>query len=286
MYECLHCSRSYQRKIYYDRHFIVCELHAKTTKERTLENEEWADTPSVRKLYLIVMELAAQNKQLTQKVAELEKATLSKKQKLNIVDWLTQTASQGQQQTYTAWLEQIPAQINRAHLELIFEHDYVRGMVEILKTGTPRTGTPREPQTGTPREPRLEGSAGLVSAGLVSAGLEGSAGLGLTCLRAFTNRENVLYGFYGTEWRVVDFDEFKKVMFILDKYCMLEFVKWQKENSEQIYRDDFAATYAKNMKKIMGGNSSREQLYARVKKDIYMYLRCDPPQVVEYEIAF
>jgi hypothetical protein len=40
------------------------------------------------------------------------------------------------------------------------------------------------------------------------------------------------------------------------------------------------------MKKIMGGNSSREQLYARVKKEIYMYLRCEPPNVVEYEIAF
>jgi hypothetical protein len=279
MYVCLHCSRSYQRKLYYDRHFIVCELHAKTKKERTLENEEWDDTPSVRKLYLIVMELAAQNKQLTQKVAELEKAGLSKKTKLNILDWLNQTAATENIETYDAWLEQIPAKINRAHLEQIFDHDYVGGMVAILKGLT--TGTPREPRLGGERGGKM-GLTGCPRS--EKSGLTGCPRVG--SLRAFSNKDNVLYGFYGNEWRVVDLAEFKKVMFILDKYCMLEFVKWQTENSEQMYRDDFAVTYAQNMKKIMGGNSSREQLYARVKKEIYMYLRCEPPNVVEYEIAF
>ena len=40
------------------------------------------------------------------------------------------------------------------------------------------------------------------------------------------------------------------------------------------------------MKKVMGGTFTREQLYSRIKKELYIHIRCDPPNILEYEISY
>ena len=67
---------------------------------------------------------------------------------------------------------------------------------------------------------------------------------------------------------------------------MGEFIKWQNANKHKIALDDFHEQYSNNMKKIMGGNNTREQLYSRIKKELYMYIRKDPPNILEYEVSY
>ena len=40
------------------------------------------------------------------------------------------------------------------------------------------------------------------------------------------------------------------------------------------------------MKKVMGGAFTRDQLYSRIKKELYTLIRSDPPNILEYEIAY
>jgi hypothetical protein len=68
---------------------------------------------------------------------------------------------------------------------------------------------------------------------------------------------------------------------------MDEFVKWQNENKAKMSAsDDFAVLYATNVKKIMGGNNTRDQLFSRIKRELFKHLRVDPPNIMEYEIAY
>ena len=90
MHTCLYCQREYQRKIYFDRHVIACQFLSRTKKENEIEFEELSDTPNIRDLYKIIMELASKCGQLEEQMKEVTKWTNIKKQKLNIINWLNE----------------------------------------------------------------------------------------------------------------------------------------------------------------------------------------------------
>ena len=79
-------------------------------------------------------------------------------------------------------------------------------------------------------------------------------------------------------------DEFlQKLVNIIEKQLLDEFVKWQIENKDKMKEDDFAIKYATNVKKIMGGNLTREQVYSRVKLDLYKYLKVNIKNITEIQ---
>jgi len=248
MIVCPHCQRSYQRKLYYDRHVGVCQLLSKSKRERTLEIEEQDDTPSVRDLYLAVMEMTEKYSQLEQKFAELSKYAAIKKQKLNIIDWLN-TNYNSRATDYQMWFNTI--QVQYEDLDRLFKTDYIGGVGLMLQKLLPLEDDTRP-------------------------------------LRAFAGKDSVFYVYRQTEnrWDIMDGETFTKMMHLFDKQFMVAFVQWQNENKHRMHLDDFSETYTKNAKKIMGGNSTREQLYSRIKKELYTYLRSELPTILEYEVTF
>jgi len=78
---------------------------------------------------------------------------------------------------------------------------------------------------------------------------------------------------------------FKTLLHQLDKQFLAAFVNWQKENAAKMEQDDFAMKYAQNVKKVMGGNLSRDQIYSRVKIDLYKYLKVGAKNITEYEFV-
>ena len=259
MFSCPSCQRSYQRKSYFDRHMLICEIVCKTKKERELDNEERADTPSVRELYIIIMELATKCNHLEQKVNDMSKWVTKKKQAMKITDWLNATytaaaaaAAAGKTNDdassldYYSWLAQI--NLKRDHLEYIFNEDYIGGMLQTLSKLLDET----------------------------------------RILHAFTSKDNALYAYtVKDKWVLLDDIAFNKMLVVLDTQMMNEFVKWQNENkSKMTTSDDFAVTYAKNVKKIMGGNHTREQLFSRIKRELYKHIKVDPPNIMEYEVVY
>jgi len=247
MFVCNYCQRSYQRKIYFDRHVIACQFLSKSKKEREIEAEELADTPSVRELYSIILELSAKCKTLESKLNEISKWTTITKKKLNIIDWLNTTYSIGI--NYSDWFNSI--KITQLDLHVLFESDFVNGVVTILKRYLILDNDERP-------------------------------------IRAFKTKENVFYIRQSAQtWIMCDTDTFQQLMYLFDKQFMKEFISWQTENKARMSSDDsFSELYSRNMKKIMGGNFTREQLYSRIKKALYMYSCSEPPSILEYDTTF
>jgi hypothetical protein len=242
MFTCNHCTRNYQRKIYFDRHVIACEMLVKSKRERELDNEELADTPNLRDLYMMVLALATKCNDLETKMTALNKWTRITKQKLNITDWLDTTYPSAL--AYDAWFSGL--RVTTADLAVLFESDYVGGVSALLK-----------------KQPDIANA-----------------------IRAFTGKENTLY-IFREKWIMCDTDTFTKLMHFFDKEFMREFIAWQTANKKRMLTDDsFSEVYARNMKKIMGGNFTREQLYSRIKRELYLQLRSDPPNIMEYETHF
>lgn len=264
MHTCLYCHREYQRKVYFDRHVVACEFLSKTNKERELDFEELSDTPSTRELYKIIMELASKCNQLETQMKDITKWANIKKQKLNIVDWLNEhrlhnNTNNSKGPTYfNDLLNEI--KITQDDLNVLFETDYTNGVMHVLKRYLDMNIT--------------------------------NNGIVLFPMCAFTTKENVFYIYTKSEvenkseWVLCDNESYKKLMYLLDKQFMGAFIEWQNKNKHKGSSDDFALIYSKNMKKMMGGVFTREQLYSRIKKELYTYIRCEPPNILEYEIDY
>ena len=87
-YKCGFCSRQYKRKSYYIRHMNICEYLYKNKREREIENEEIDDTPDLRTLYEIILELTNKNILLEKKVDKLTKLVNYKNNDFNFIDIL------------------------------------------------------------------------------------------------------------------------------------------------------------------------------------------------------
>ena len=255
MHTCLFCYRKYQRKHYFDRHVIACEYLSKSKREKTIESEELEDTPSVRELYTIILELASKCNQLESKLNAILKWTNITKKKINIISWLNTNHNNDEIEDYDTWFGNM--KITETHLNNLFETDYVGGVVAALKEYLPSKKNNKDIDTRP--------------------------------LRAFTSKDNVfyLYNKSDKQWKLVDLECFKKLMHLFDKLFMSEFIKWQNTNKHRMLTEDkFQDIYSRNLKNIMGGKNTREQLYSRIKKELYLYIRDEPPSILEYEITY
>lgn len=246
-YTCNTCRRGYQRKIYYSRHVTVCELMSKTIKERQLENEESDDTPSVRVMYDVILELVHKMKLMEQKMHELTKWIDLKKQKIDTVDWLNQEHKKNPVNllSFEDFISTITAQ--RKHLEYLFHTDYSCGILNLLQDVLPLEESNRH------------------------------------SIKAFDQKNNVLFAYNGAQWIILPEKSFQQLVNGVVKQLLDEFVLWQEENSEMMEQDEFAIKYSANVKKIMGGGLTREQVYGRVKLDLYKYLKINIKNIIEYQ---
>jgi len=257
-YVCNSCNRGYQRKIYFTRHVAVCDLMSKSIKERQLENQETDDTPTVRALYDVILEITNKMEHMQRKINELSKWADLKKKKLNMVDWLNTNHSSSS--LFEELLTNI--KVERNHLDYLFQYDYIGTITKLLFDSLPLDK------------------------------------LDTHSIKAFDQKPNTLYAFtyYNTDntsdntsdnktsqWAILTSLKLQELIDIASKQLLDEFIKWQKENASKMNEDDFAIKYASNVKKMMGGGMSREQLCNRVKLDLYKYLKVNIKNITEYQ---
>jgi hypothetical protein len=245
-YKCSCCKREYQRKLYYDKHVLLCELMTtKSLKDMKKDNEEYSDTPTIRVLYETILEMNAKIVKMEAKLEEYAKWAETKKRKINIVDWLNDKYKNNT--SYSEWFNNI--KISRDHLEMVFQMDYIAGFVSILQTLLPK---------------------------------ENEYDLSIKC---FDNKDNVLYIFDDGKWDIMSGTIFEKLMITLSKKIVGEFINWQNEHADILQQDEFAIIYAQNMKKIMGGNVSLDILNLRIKKELFKHLKINLKNVMECEFV-
>ena len=171
---------------------------------------------------------------LEKKIEELTKWLNIKKRELPVKEWLNENYSDTID--FNTWL--ISIKINRAHLELIFKNDFIIGNGQILKMLL----SLENGKTNIP-------------------------------IKSFDQKENILYVFTNDSWDIMSQESFKTMMNSIDNKIREEFLKWQTENKDKMYKDDFSNIYTSNVKKLLGGSQTTDQLYNKIKKDLYNYLK-------------
>ena len=233
---CGFCSKKFTRKTYYDRHILICDLLSKSKKERKLEMEEDEDTPTVRKLYEIIMEMSIKYKKMEEKMEELSKYVDTKKKRLNIIEWLNATYKSSD--PFEMWMNKI--KVERKHLESIFSHDYVYGTLHILKDFNNNEHIRCYDQKDD------------------------------TLFIFTTTTEEVPV----PVWSEMSQSQFDKMMDFISKQFLHEFVLWQNENKHRMEDDNYAMTYMTNIKKMNGGNNTTtEQLYRKIHREVYKQMK-------------
>ena len=243
---CPCCFRKYKMKVYFDRHVSACSLLHQTKKERDDAIETRADTPDIRKLYEMVLALSEKNQALEAKVEELTKWANIRKKRLHVKEWLDEHYQQIE--TFNSSIAEI--QITDEQYDYVCKYDYIEGIIMIFKS-------------------------------LFSIDDEQSLSI-----KAFDQKDNTFFVKKQDGWAVLSTSELENMISTISKAVMNKFVEWQTKNKHRLHEDSYTDIYTSTLQKVIGGNFTREQSFARIRRGLYKYLKMNLKNVVQFEFMF
>ena len=272
-YKCVLCKKEYKLKSNYTKHTLFCETINKTQHERIRENDT-DKMPTMREMYSILLEVTAKYSQLEKKMEEMTKWTEIKKRKLNVIEWLNETNLSTI--SFNEWSSS-NILITRKHLDIMFKHDYIHGCIEIIKDLLSSTDLNKLPLKSFNQKENT-----LFIATLVTSNCEEEGNDNDNDNDNDKNKESSS----DIKWEIMSDKMFIEFISKISKQLLTEFIKWQKENTDKIYEDEFSNKYAVNFQKILGGNNTQEYNNSRIKKELYKYLKTNLKNIIEYEFSF
>ena len=245
-YSCPCCMRKYVVKAYFDRHVAACELVHQTKKERKQDIEALADTPNHRQLYEMVLALSLRNKELEEKIIGLEKWANIRKKRLHVKDWLDENYKDVT--SFDAVIYEL--RITKEHFETICEYDYIEGITMILKEYLP-----------------LENERDLP-------------------IKAFDQKDNVLFVKKEDGWETMSPAELNQVITRIAKKIMDHFVEWQEINKGLTDQNKYQDLYVDRLQKVLGSNFKKDQIFTKIRRNMYKHLKMNLKNVVQFEFMF
>jgi hypothetical protein len=232
--------------------------------------EEDKDTPTVRKLYEIIMEMSIKYKKMEEKLEELSKYVDTKKKKINIIEWLNTTCKSSDpcktSAPFELWMKKI--KVERKHLESIFSHDYVYGALHVLKDFNNEHIRCYDQKDDTLFifTNEIVTTNEVVTNEVVTNEVVTN--------EVVTNEIVTTTETATATWSEMKPQQFDKMMDFISKQFLHEFVLWQNENKHRMEDDNYAMTYMINIKKMNGGNNTTtEQLYRKIHREVYKQMK-------------
>ena len=153
----------------------------------------------------------------------------------------------------------------------MFKHDYIHGCIEIIKDLLSSTDLNKLPLKSFNQKENT----------LFIARLDTSK-----CDEERNDNDKNKESSSDIKWEIMSDKIFIEFISKISKQLLTEFIKWQKENADKIYEDEFSNKYAVNFQKILGGNNTQEYNNSRIKKELYKYLKTNLKNIIEYEFSF
>ena len=243
---CLECTFC-QRKYKSNHHYRKHMTLCAFFSKTSREDADENNVPSRKVLYEIIVDMAGKYSKMEQQLEKLNKWAEMKKRKLHIVEWLNENYSM--ETKFDEWCKQIT--INRSHLELVFKFDFVAGVMYIFQELLPLSEERNLP------------------------------------IKCFDQKENTLFVCNGKNegWGAMSGKQFECLVGLVSKQLVNELAEWQNENINKMSHEDFGILYANNVLKVLGGSMPREQLYSKVKRGLYKYLKMSLRDIIQYELS-
>ena len=241
MYCCNNCGREYKILSYYKRHQATCDIIKKTGKELRDDEEVLADTPNIRKLYDIILEMNMKIKTLEKKVKQLENNNHAKQKKINVMDWLNSQSEP--RHNWDEWCKLVD--FTDTHLSLVFQNSIIMAMFKSIKDSFEKCDSTNLP------------------------------------IQAFIQKQGVLFLYYEDGWREVSCKDIHSLVCILHKKCMSQFMIWQKAAETAMTQTEFTCCFTENIHKINSKTTAQisksifQKLYEECKINIKSVVQID-----------
>ena len=275
---CTWCGKSYKTRVNLDKHVILCELIHKSSKKHgsnknsdlTDLNEIGDDLPSPKKMYQMLLELGYKYSKLEEKMEEVNKFIVKKKQKINVVEWLNSNITPSL--VFENLIDQI--KIIDSDIEFLFENNF------------------------------LDMINGVLSRFVYN----GESSNNLIPLFAFSQKANVFYAFVKLNnnnnnnnnnknnnnlyedkccgvWSELSKDQLMKFLMRIQMKVSKAFCEW-KTRCGRVNDDSFDIMCDKTLIKIMGNEFNQDATFNKMRGVMYNKMKTDMKAMVEYEFEF
>ena len=138
---CIYCGKSYVKRTNLDKHIITCELlnRSKNNKPLLLEgkgvmeeeqNDNYGPIPSQKHLYIMLIELGKKYNQLEEKLEQMNKCVVKRKNKINLLNWLNENVKINPNIFFETIINTII--ITEQDIEFLLEHTFNEMLDEIF----------------------------------------------------------------------------------------------------------------------------------------------------------
>lgn len=293
---CRFCGKLYVRRKSYQQHMLMCEISKKGI-EGIEGGKSNVRVPSNTELYQIIITLNDKYDRLKEDYDGLKRFVDGRRRKIDVLEWLNKNCVLGDEgNDFESVFMNMRMTVE--HLRMVFENDYVNGIADILGGEI----APRAMNSGMgmgscmgscphTTEGTTEGNCGMGVGSNCATSDNGGMG---SCLRAFSHKEGVFYIYAGIGagigavdgsivWRIMENDEFDRLIRCIDKKLLMAFQEWQTETKKTMDEDKFAEIYIKNLKKVMGGNFKTYDKNTKIRNRLYKAIKTDVKNIMVYE---
>ncbi len=256
---CDYCGKSFKRKTYFEKHILVCEQlkqqieikHSRNVLDADLEEAE--DVLNIQDLTSMVQLLMKKCETMEQEIKSLKSHLQKKTKHISILDWLNDTIVL--EKDFLTWINDYD--VSKEETEYVFQNDFILGLIYVLQRVFPIEKNELHP------------------------------------IRCFQQKQNIFYIYYNDKktnintWKVMDETIFScLVMSFIQKFLKWFYV-WKEENIDKIQNnDDFHDLYVLYMRRCSGTTKNEEQIHRSIRSKLYMYLKQNIKNVIEYEYSF
>ena len=258
---CTWCGKGYKTKINLEKHVILCELIHKSSKKQVSNknssdlndyDEIGDDLPSPKKMYQMLLELGYKYSKLEEKMNEVNKFVVKKKQKINVIEWLNSNVTPSL--VFDKLIDKII--VIDSDIEFLLENPFLDTMNMILS---------RFLYLENDLEPLF---AFVQKVNIFYAFVQSSDKE--TCIWVELPKDNLCLFLMRVQMKISK-----------------AFHEWKKLRVDKIRDEDsFAILCDKTLIKIMGNEFKSDATFNKMRGIIYNKMKTDMKAMVEYEFEF
>jgi len=246
---CCYCGKTYKSKTNMDKHIILCELLYKS--KRSVEEDE--EALSLKKMYIMLLELGKKYNSLEEKVNEFNKFVINKKKKINVLEWLN----------------------TNIHPQILFEKLYEKIIINDEDINFV-----------------LSNSFNDTVNEIFSRTIYNVNEYGEYPIFAFVQKSHMFYIYDKINEDKIGWQELtrEKLIGFLSRVHMKlykSFCDWKKTKTEEIRNcDSFAIICDKTIVKLMSVELKQETCLSKLRSSMYSKMKTDMKALIEYEFEF
>jgi hypothetical protein len=267
---CTWCGKVYKTRGNLDKHVILCELIHKSSKKRVAnKNSDLTDfddigddLPSPKKMYQMLLELGYKYSKLEEKMEEVNKFIVKKKQKINVVEWLNSNITPSL--VFENLIDQI--KIIDSDIEFLFENNFLDMINGVLS---------RFVYNGESCVPLFAFSQ--------------KANVFYAFVKLNNNNNNNNSNLCEEKccgvWSELSKDCLMKFLMRIQMKVSKAFCEW-KTRCGRVNDDSFDIMCDKTLIKIMGNEFNQDSTFNKMRGVMYNKMKTDMKAMVEYEFEF